>query len=326
MPPDAAAALTAPDDKASLARGRLLLAKQLYLHGLDHSRNAGPLNKMIAVHNFHNAIEIALRAILLYHQISQDRHRSIEFERVLNAIDKHPPFQEKRIKLPYPEAVLNLNRHRNSVQHDAVEPPDSLMEQWRVLTRVWLDEVCKIYFELDFERLSAVESVVDSTLRELLRSSALAIAEGRFQWSATLSRAAFEWAAGAIWDFVPRVGASMSPGFDLDPFGPTWQGISAVGAAVHHVAYFAALVSSGVGLADLRKLQLSSPLVVLNTIQPPVVERGQPEMDEEAARWVHEFVVNTIVRWQSLNLNPYVPEAGRLHAQKLIDEGGAAVG
>ncbi len=52
---------------------RLLLAKQLYLHGLEHSYIKGSLNKMISIHNFHNAIEITLRAIFLRFEIRAEK-------------------------------------------------------------------------------------------------------------------------------------------------------------------------------------------------------------------------------------------------------------
>jgi hypothetical protein len=57
---------------------RLMLAKQLYEHALDHSRTGAAVDKMIAIHNFHNAIEIVLRAILLEHEIRVERELNRE--------------------------------------------------------------------------------------------------------------------------------------------------------------------------------------------------------------------------------------------------------
>ncbi len=37
---------------------RLLLSKELYLHGLGHSYSDSSLDKMISVHDFHNALEV----------------------------------------------------------------------------------------------------------------------------------------------------------------------------------------------------------------------------------------------------------------------------
>ena len=73
-------------DRKTTRLRRLMLAKQLYEHALDHSRTGAAADKMIAVHNFHNAIEIVLRAILLEHEIRVERELNIDFEQMLNNI------------------------------------------------------------------------------------------------------------------------------------------------------------------------------------------------------------------------------------------------
>lgn len=114
MIPETTISLNATDEKARAAFRRLLLAKQLYLHGLDHSNKAGVLNNMIAVHNLHNAIEIALKAIISHHDIRIDKPPyRINFEDMLQAIDSHPAFKDEEIKLPYRKEVTNLNQYRN---------------------------------------------------------------------------------------------------------------------------------------------------------------------------------------------------------------------
>jgi len=64
--------MTDATDHATRNR-RLLLAKQLHAHALDHSGYGSVLDKMIAVHNFHNAVEITLRAIALEHEVRVER-------------------------------------------------------------------------------------------------------------------------------------------------------------------------------------------------------------------------------------------------------------
>jgi hypothetical protein len=122
------------EDKRKATYRRLLLAKQLYLHGLKHSRNPGALNKMIAIHNFHNAIETTLRAIFLHYEIRAEKQLNIEFESMLNEIDNNEAFKEKGKRLPYRQEMRNLNQIRNLVQHHVHEPEGSAMEDWRVFT------------------------------------------------------------------------------------------------------------------------------------------------------------------------------------------------
>ena len=116
---------SAVNKNTSVTFNRLLLAKQLYLHAFDHSNKAGAINKMISVHDFHNAIEIALRAIFLQYEIRAERQLNITFEAMLNEIDNYPQFKSQGIKLPYRQELRSLNQLRNLVQHHAAEPPSA---------------------------------------------------------------------------------------------------------------------------------------------------------------------------------------------------------
>ena len=80
-------------EKQATARRRLLLAKQFYEHAMDHSRGGDALGKMIAVHNFHNAIEIVLRAIMLEHEIRPTRELNLNFESLMGEIDQFEKFK-----------------------------------------------------------------------------------------------------------------------------------------------------------------------------------------------------------------------------------------
>ena len=61
------------DEKSKVNLRRLLLAKQVFLHGIGHSEQAGSQNKMIVIHNLHNAIGIVLRAIFLHYEIRAEK-------------------------------------------------------------------------------------------------------------------------------------------------------------------------------------------------------------------------------------------------------------
>jgi hypothetical protein len=99
-----------------------MLSKQLYEHALDHSRTGAAVDKMIAIHNFHNAIEIVLRATMLEHEIRVERALNIDFEQMLKEIDQFPKFAENGQRLPYRQELRKLNSVRNLVQHHAHEP------------------------------------------------------------------------------------------------------------------------------------------------------------------------------------------------------------
>jgi hypothetical protein len=86
------------------------------------------------------------------------------------------------------------------------------------------------------------------------------------------------------------------------------------------------LLSTGVSVWDYKKFELFTPSISFNIIGYPIgnlsADEWKPDPDEEAARWVHNFVVTTIVSWQVLGLAPGVPEWGGEGTERLIKECG----
>jgi len=311
------------DERGRLTFRRLLLAKQLYLHGVDHSHKAGPLNKMIAVHNLHNAIEIVLRAIFLHHEIRIDRELNIEFEVMLNQIDQHQSFREDGIRLPYRQELRNLNQLRNHVQHHAIEPESATMEYWRVFTDEFLKSVCQTYFDVDFSALSPLDYIDNEIIRELLRESLSCIEDGNLKKSLVLSKVAFDWSASTIFSEVPEL--LLSPDFSIsieDHRTRLWQALFGLAEGTKRAVFYAALLSSGISLADLKRFKMYTDDVIVNfsySGRPEVIWRTGDEPEEDSTKWVHDFVVNTIVHWQTLGFKPNVPSLGRDAATHLIE-------
>ena len=321
MIPEATTSLNATDEKEQAAFRRLLLAKQLYLHGFDHSNRAGPLDKMIAVHNFHNAIEIVLRAIFLHYEIRPEKELNIEFEVMLNEIDKH--FKTQGMKLPYRQDLRNLNKLRNLVQHHAVEPSSATMDDWRVFTRRFLERTCQEYFGLEFDNLSPLEMIDDEVLRDLLKMSLLGIEENDLKKSLKFAKIAFQLASEAVWSFLPDEGFLSSffiTSHISDLLRELEQPFNMLAQKARQAEYHAALLSSGVSLIDYKRFESSTPTVRFSLTGKSFVQWGQTEPDKETARWVHDFVVTTIVGWQVLGLAPSVPDPGREAIQELLEE------
>jgi hypothetical protein len=330
--------LDAVDEKARLTFRRLLLSKQLYLHGLDHSHRAGALNKMIAVHNFHNAIEIVLRAVFLHYDIRPDKELNIAFGAMLSEIANHQDFRSKGIKLPYHRELLNLNQLRNIVQHHAVEPPSATMDEWRVFTKRFLERACQIYFGIEFDGISLLETIEDTILKRLLGLSLLNISGNDLKRSLTLAKVAFECAAESIWSFLPEEGPSSKysitrpiqmydfqlralrrPSIPHELRTTLEETFEILAEKARKAECYAALLSSGVSLVDYKRFESSTPQVSFSLDHSVHAHWGKAEPDEETTRWVHDFVVNAIAQWQFLGLAPTVSDWHKETAQKLFE-------
>ena len=298
------------EDKRKATFRRLLLAKQLYLHGLDRSYEAGALNKMIAVHNLHNSIEVILRAIFLQYEIRAEKQLNIDFESMLNEIDNYQVFKDAGRRLPYRQEVRNLNQLRNMVQHHAVEPESSTMDDWRVFTKRFLTRTYSEYFALDFDELSSVSLVNDQNLKELLcvaseKMSAL-------EWTAAICfiKIAFGYAAYSVAKSLPTEGFNSSSFVTSrfrDEDRKLARAINSIYKRIRKAETFSAMLASGVSLTQLKRFEASSPHLVFTIDGTPHVQ-GRGEYTEDECKWSYDFVVNTIINWQLIKLEPIVPK------------------
>lgn len=310
------------EDKRNATFRRLLLAKQLYLHGLDSSFKAGALNKMIAVHNFHNAIEVVLRAIFLQHEIRAEKQLNIDFESMLNEIDNHQKFKDAERRLPYRQEIRNLNQLRNLVQHHAVEPESSTMDDWRVFTKRFLIRTFSEYFGLNFDELSSVSLINDQRLRALLILASEKVTMSDWATAISLTKIAFEYSSSSIASALP------SEGFNSSFFVTTRfrdedrelaRAINSIYQRIREAETLSGVLASGVTLTQLKKFEDSTPHVMFAIDGTPHLQ-GRAEYTQDECKWSHDFVVNTIINWQLLGLEPSVPEGAIDACNRLISE------
>jgi hypothetical protein len=333
------------DEKAAVTRKRLLFAKELYSHGLEHSDLGNDLNWMLAVHHFHHSVETALRTIMLDYGIRSEKTLNITFEVMLNEIDGYfKDVNEKQKKLPLRRELMILNELRNHVQHHALAPSREQMERCRVHTRDFLIEVCNDYFGLDFESLSRLDWIEDELLKKGLRLAEQDIEENDFKKSLLLSTIVFTWAARAVAVFLPDRSSRLDEALgaveqirnkntkvkpDLPELAHLYVRVRAAEYCLEILAnetraplYYAAVLTSGVRLKDFRKFGLYTPEIASSGRYPRWSSSVRFEdVKKPDVRWVRNFVIDTILNWQSLGLQPRVPDHLRQDAKEILTNG-----
>jgi len=302
-----------------------MLAKQLYEHALDHSRTGAAVDKMIAVHNFHNAIEIVLRAILLEHEIRVERELNIDFEQMLNNIHQFPKFIEKGRRLPYRQELRKLNSVRNLVQHHAHEPENSTMEEWRVFTGRFLTQAVADYFGEDFDALTPLTFIADIRLQRLLLRSASDQDKRDWRGALSASKLAFEYASFSIEEYLPHGGgippflvASELQTGNREVDRAVSRTLEKVYTRIADAERLAAMLASGINLADLARYQRTPVSVGLAVNGTPYFGLSQGNIVPDEVRWVHNFVVSTIIRWQTAGFDPKVQERWETGCDKFL--------
>ncbi len=322
------------DNYSSAAFRRLVIAKQLYAHALTHSNSPGAINKIIAVHNFHNAIEIVVKAILVQYDIEAGVSKTLDFEGMLSDIDKH--FSEQGKKLPYRQDLKRLNQLRNQVQHHAHEPETATMDEWRTFTLRFLEEACSRYFNLSFATLSSVDLVADVQLKQLLQWASAGLETGDHVRCVVLAQVAYEWASETVLSFLPKGDpASMNPSVLLGQSDSSSLGRSLTNLVedtarqlyneVHNALEYTTLLATGIELRDYQRLASVRPSWRYYPDSVGVLASLDQTSDSETCHWLLEFAVNTIVKWQAMGLSPTVPEWGQDIMQGLIENGGHVI-
>lgn len=300
------------DPRGVVAYQRLLLCKRLYLHGIEHSRRGNALDKMVAVHHLHNAVEIALRAIFLHYEIRPEKQMNLDFESMMREIDQFEPFANSALRLPYRQEMRNLNNVRNLVQHHGTEPADAAMDDWRVFSHRFLDRVFEDYFVVRLDDVSGISLVHDDRLRGFLERAERSLAEGDGTDTSRAAQVAFLYAMASVEQHYP-VQTWASDSFirsdlrRLDFFEVT-RILEKIYERIHQVEGYAAILATGVSPGDFNKLLRLPPRSIINDAGTEFSDPTGPPCNESDARWAVNFVTDCVIKWQLQGLQPSVPD------------------
>jgi hypothetical protein len=305
-----------------VVKKRILLAKEFYLNGVELAIAKDPLSKMIAIHNFHIAVEIAIKSILLKYEIRSDKTLNIDFESMINEVDKHKLFQEKKLRLPYRQELRNLNQIRNLVQHHAMEPDENSMDDWRFFLTRFLSQVFEEYFDINIDNINRISFVNDNGLKKYLEVASNYYANGKYDLASCYAAAAFEYAAISISDFIPNLSASFFISASLDKsFSELQNAFKDTHKRIDQSEHFSALLASGLNLRDYKKYKDSSPIVMIMAYGNPTFQTfDEKEFSKDSSSWLIDFVVSTIVKWQQIGLSPKIRPLNLSGAIEHIDE------
>jgi hypothetical protein len=349
------------DDAGRMTLRRLILAKQMFFHAADHARYASGLDKMIAVHNFHNSIEIALKAIVLHYALPVSKKYSIGLDQLQKDIDEF--FRPQGVQLPYSYDLANLNTERNLVQHNAHEPESSSMDEWRVITEKFLKRTFELYFGLDFGDLSQLYLISDSVLRSLLEAAVDLQKGGSAKGSLVLLAFAVEMAIQSSIELPGLNPVSAVPSGYVDGSGGLKDALTSLAwdveqlssdlielaSVVEDVALQVALIGRGITLAEHRKFVSIVPEVSLSSISVEIdtdvessgdgvavsplnseeklvatygVRWGQRQLILEDTKWAFQYAVSFILQLQNSEPVPTVRALYAELAERLINARG----
>lgn len=299
----------------NLINRRLLLAKEFYLQAKENSRKKDTVSKMMAIHNFHIAIEIVLKAIILNNNIRTDKQLNIDFESMMSEISNK--ISDK--KFPYRQELRSLNSLRGLIQHQGIEPDYSSLEDFEIITRKFLEKVYTIYFDINFSAVSRFNLIIDTHIKELLGCAYQAIEESNFTKSAVILEGTFQLVRFSIDNFLPREGLNSSffvtndlnncnlPKEIRQIHEPVVKAIEQTYERIRNSESFTAILGSGVNLYDLKRFQSQPFTLDFSITGCPIIQMKKDIIiDKNECLWSYNFLVSTILLWQNQGLEPKI--------------------
>ena len=159
---------------------RLVLAKMLFLHGCIHSSRKDNVSRMLAIHHFDNAIEIALRCVVTKLG-TKPRKKQLYFEDLLEEINS----------LPLKDQMIGLHRVRNAVQHQGDIPSMESVIKYKGYTQDFFKAVCSDIFSVPYEKLFLSALIENENLRKKVLKAEEAFGREEFKLCIKLCDDAF---------------------------------------------------------------------------------------------------------------------------------------
>lgn len=309
------------DEDRKVIYRRLLLAKQLFEHGAVHAENTGDFEKMIAIHNFHNALEVTLKAICIAKNIPQRvKGQDLPFLSLAKEIEQREPSIA-----PLSTRLFSLNNIRNLAQHDAVPPSATALEECRILGEYALQRLFQIFFNISFDDLSPLELIHSEELRRLLQRALQLIELDKYMRSLLASYVSFYSGAAAITNHLTQAyemplefKASSYGG--LDTLTEAEKGeflLAKMGTLEQNMV----LLITGISITDFSRFRRLRPTFEILAGGALCQYKLDDKIEtKEDAEWVQHFVVSMIVKWQSLGFVPVLTEKYKGAYEQLLKE------
>lgn len=139
---------------------RLVLAKRIYLHGCTHASQKDNISKMIAIHNFDNAIEFVLKCLATRYNVVSSTKADFSFKQLWDMINKEIPND-----LPLKTEMFNLHDLRNGVQHAGNIPDHASVIMNQGYSEEFFRRVVTTYFHVSYDQLNLAQLIEKKEIR-----------------------------------------------------------------------------------------------------------------------------------------------------------------
>ncbi|MFH1011399.1 MAG: hypothetical protein V1784_09240 [bacterium] len=144
---------------------RLIHAKQIFLHGVDHAGRPGELNRLFAVLAFDQAIEHFLNTVIYELRGKTKNAGDPKFQNLIDGANAALENHGKQ-KMDSEANILRVHRIRNNAQHLHQIPSSDDVSDARVYTRDFLTNSFQLCFSKVFDELFLADAIESGDVKQ----------------------------------------------------------------------------------------------------------------------------------------------------------------
>lgn len=291
---------------------RLVLVRKLYLRGCNAASTDDTVSRLLAIHHFDNAVEIALKCIATEYGILDSARHEYRFKDLWNEIQGTVKEKEDW-NLPLKQQIFSLHDLRNVAQHQGEVPSSESVKRHMGFVERFLQEVCDEIFGIPLDELYFSQLIEHPKLKEKIQNAEDAFEEGLYEKCMRRVDDALIVAVFGISDIMGRAGRltghwGVDGAFERvidDEYSDSYEGdLAKVTEDMSNAIQQLGQATTAMQFLDEYRtdfLQLRRRIDILN-------EGEDLEDPREAARESLNFVTELILKWQSEGLFNRVQE------------------
>lgn len=306
-------------------KNRLIYTKRLFTIGIEHESLGTEMDRLVAILHYDASIEHLLNIILSFFEITSKKEKLENFSILWDAVNTELEKNKDEIgkfKLPNRREVEQLHNVRNQAQHFGIIPDAKFVQRFQGTTEKIMKNVISNVFKIDYLEITSALLIQNEEIKKFIKKSEKLFTNQEFEKSMILSSIAFEMAK---LDEQQRIFGSGSLMFKearkgLPLFKKEIEGRSQKKVLEHLIDYisgFGILILDEIEILKLRldykkymHFKRISPQVNFpnNDIskEPEIKELETKCYDYENALFCLNFVIDTIIIWESFKSPTYI--------------------
>lgn len=275
---------------------KLTLAKKLYQRAVTMHNSFSIADKLMSVIVYDLSVETTLNTIVI--SLDPTKAPLDNFPSLLSQVDSL--LVTKNLKpLPDRANILRVHTIRNDAQHDARDPSDNDLNDCRTYIRDFLKKVVNDVWNLDFDKISMLDSIQNTSIKKHLEKAEEALNKKDF-------KTVVEQSVTAVHRTLNLVGSSITGHFFTSSFRPlvtsdmrgeNLQPDRSLTDGIEKMKTTLQFVALGLNYADYVKFKriTGTPTFTIGSEEPVDFNGTKTALDEKDAEFTIVYATDAVI-------------------------------